>query len=498
MNPQEKHTDLINKLSSRKWRLENLYYIKDELGNKVLFKPNWAQQDFYGNIWYFNVILKARQLGFSTFILIYILDAILFNSSKEAGVIAHSLEDAKKLFQNKVKYAYDNLPPEIKAMVSATQDSAASLKFSNGSGISVGTSLRGGTLQYLHVSEYGKIAAKYPDKAKEIKTGALNTVHVGSQIFIESTAEGQGGEFYELTQRAQQLQDLGKELSPLDPKFHFYPWWQHKGYVLPQEQAVVSKDLNIYFDQIETEQNTIITPEQRAWYSKKAEAMGDDMKREFPSTPKESFETSVEGSYYNKEMALLRKEGHIVSVPWSAKVPVHTFWDLGIDDYMTITFMQHVGKEYHIIDYYENSGEGIQHYADYLQKLPYTYGEHYWPHDGDIRELGTGAERWKTANTMGIKPIRIVERAKSVGNDIQKVRNFLPECWFDDKKCDKLIKHLTNYRKEWNDRTGMWRDSPLHNDASHGADSFRTLAVGYREIIKKPKEPKVPVKWENW
>lgn len=491
-----KYDELISKLSNRWWRLNNLYYIQDAEGNKVKFTPNWAQRDFYSNIWYFNVILKARQLGFSTFILIYILDILLFNPNKSAGVIAQGLNEAQDLFKNKVKFAYDNLPEQIRQMVPAVQDSARSLKFANGSGITVGTSLRGGTFQYLHVSEYGKIASKYPDKAKEIKTGALNTVHLGQQIFIESTAEGQEGEFYELCQHSQGLREMKSELTAMDPKFHFYPWWKHPGYELEGASGAVNAELKAYFEHIESINKMILSDGQRAWYAKKKLSMGDDMLREFPSTPEESFETSIEGCYYNKEMAMIRKNGQVCSVPWIPKLLVDTWWDLGINDEMCITFFQRVGQENHIIDYYENSGEGFPHYAAMLKEKPYTYGEHLWPHDGDVRELGTGSERWKTAQSMGIKPIKIIDRSVNVSNDIEIVRNFLPTCWFDGIKCDKLIKHLGNYRREWNDRLGVWREKPRHDAASNGADSFRTGAVGFRE--KKPKSRDRLPRQQSW
>lgn len=493
---QSKYEELVRLLSDRKWRLENLYYIQDKEGRKVKFKPNSAQRKFYGSIWYINCILKARQLGLSTFILIYILDAILFNPNKAAGIIAQGLSEAGDLFKNKVKFAYDNLPDQIKQMVPAVQDSASSLTFKNGSSIKVGTSLRGGTFQYLHVSEYGKIAAKYPEKAREIKTGALNTVSVGQQIFIESTAEGQEGEFYELCKHAQELQQLGAELTPMDPRFHFFPWYEDVSYTLDYN-VPFGQDLIDYFIKVEQENGVTLTEGQKAWYAKKKLSMGDDMLREFPSTPEESFQTSVEGTYFNKEMAYLRKEGRITSVPWKPKIPVHTFWDIGISDDMCVVFMQKDGEDFKVIDYYENSGEGLQHYADHLKAKPYVYGDHYWPHDGVKRDQITANELWKTAQSMGIKPIRIVERTQNLAGDIQTTRNFLPQCYFDAIKCDKLIKHLSSYRKEWNDRLGVWRDSPRHDEASHGADAFRCLAVGFKERIKVEKQRHEPDDWSR-
>ena len=141
------------------WRLNHLYYIIDKSGNKELFKLNWTQEKLYKEMWYCNLILKARQLGISTFVSLLFLDRCLFNSNQHAGIIAHTREDAEQLFR-RVKFAYDSLPVEIKALRIANTDNARELQLSNGSTLRVGTSMRSSTLQYLHINEFGKICAK--------------------------------------------------------------------------------------------------------------------------------------------------------------------------------------------------------------------------------------------------------------------------------------------------------------------------------------------------
>ena len=192
------------------WRLNNLYYIKTKDGRNIKFKLNWAQTQLYRDTWYCNIILKARQLGISTYACILFLDSCLFNSNKAAGIVAQTREDAEHLFK-KIKHAYDFLPVDIKSSIVATVDSARELVFSNGSSIRVGTSLRGATLQYLHISEFGKICSQFPDKAEEIVTGSLNTVAPGQYIFIESTAEGTSGYFYEMCKKAQAMKENNEE-----------------------------------------------------------------------------------------------------------------------------------------------------------------------------------------------------------------------------------------------------------------------------------------------
>lgn len=475
--------ELRKLLSSQAWRLSNLYKIIDAHGNKVQFVPNKAQCDLYNNQHGFDVVLKARQLGMSTFLMIYALDEALFHENYAAGVIAHTREDSENLFKNKIKFAYDNLPEWLRVERGATSDSARKLEFSNGSSITVGTSLRGGTFQFLHISEYGKIAARYPDKAREIKTGALNTVHSGQKIFIESTAEGNAGEFYELCQRAIRLDQAGATLTELDPQLHFYPWFDDVKYEMKAEVSI-NQDMADYFKKVEVSEGIVFNAGQKAWYVKKAEQQGDDMKREFPSTAEEAFEQSMEGAIYQKEMALVRKAGGIGDYLHEPSKRVVTFWDLGKgSDYTSIWFFQHVGNEYRFIDYHESWNEGWEYYAKLLRGKPYVYGEHVLPWDGDLKVAGKEMTTIKQMLwELGVHPVRCVPKTKSVWLDIKNhCKPVLPKCRFDEKTCAAGIRALDNYRKEWDDKLGQWKDKPLHNEDSHANDAFRTFAVGFVE-----------------
>lgn len=484
MQEQAAFNDLSEKLSDQGWRLNNLYKIKDVDGNIIQFKMNFEQQHLFDNMHYFNVILKARQLGFTTFIDIYKLDACLFNSNHAAGIIADTRENAEAIFKNKVRFAYDNLPEWLKQKVTATSESARQLEFSNGSTITVGTSYRGGTLQKLHVSEYGKIAARYPEKALEIKTGALNTVHIGQQIFVESTAEGRQGEFWELCEIARKLKDAGKHLTPLDPKFFFYAWWQHPDYCLSDEDCAgvsVDSEMQMYFMKL-SEQGINLTAGQKSWYIKKEALQKDKMKREYPSTPEEAFEASLEGAYYTKQMELVRRNKQIGFIPHEPSKPVHTFWDIGQGrDEMAIWFFQHIGNQYRFIRYHESAGEGWEFYTNLLKSYNYSYGTHYWPHDGNKKIIAGAVQTSKQiAEGLGINPIKIIPRTNDVQADIMnKCRPVISRCFFDEAKCSVGITHLDAYRKEWDENMGQWKDSPRHDASSHCADAFRTFAVGY-------------------
>jgi hypothetical protein len=470
-----------NPLADPFWRLNNLYYIVDKRGKRTLFNLNWAQEELYRNMWYCNIILKARQLGISTFVCLLFLDRCLFNPDQSAGIIAHTLEDAQQMFR-RVKIAYDSLPQQIKSVISADNDTSQMLKFSNGSSLRVGTSLRSSTFQYLHVSEFGKICAKYPDKAQEIVTGSLNTVEAGQYIFIESTAEGRSGYFYDICKHAEIQKKNKTELSKLDFKFNFFPWWKEPSYRIGNTFPI-GDEMQKYFDHLRGLGITL-DEEQKAWYVAKEVMQKEDMRREFPSTPEESWEVSNEGLYYGKYLTIIRAEKRIGFITYDEEIPVHTAWDLGYNDSNAIWFFQIYKKEIRLIDYEEGSGEPLTHWLRVLKDKGYTYDKHIAPHDIMVHEYTSGMTRQAAARKMGFNfiPAQKVE----IIPGIDAVRNMLARCWFDEKKCEKGIKALDSYKKDWDDRNGCWRSNPLHNWASHGSDAMRTLATGLHLVEPKP------------
>jgi hypothetical protein len=213
------------------------------------------------------------------------------------------------------------------------------------------------------------------------------------------------------------------------------------------------------------------------------------MRQEFPSTIDEAFEQSVEGAYYANEMAAVRKEGRILRIPVLPSVPVDTFWDLGRNDKNAIWFMQEVQVQRRFIRYYENSGEHLSHYVAYMQRQPYIYGRIFVPHDADHLLLGqeyTVAQQLRTA--FPNVSVVVVPRIENVIDGINLVREAFPVCYFDEEGCADGIVCLDNYRKEWNEKLGVWRNHPRHDDASNGADAFRQYAQGWHPDVGGSKE----------
>jgi hypothetical protein len=484
--------------SDQWWRLNNLYYIINKAGKRQRFILNDSQKALYDDLWHRNVILKARQRGFTTFLDIFALDTCVFNPDYSAGIIAHNLDDAKKIFRTKVKYPYDSLPEGIKDLVSASNDRANELVFSNNSSISVSTSYRSGTLQFLHVSEFGKIAAKHPEKSTEIITGAFEAVPMSGIIVVESTAEGNGGDFYEIVQDARASEDAGKRLTPLDFKFVFEPWWANPEYVLDGD-VIITNDFAEYFSKVESEAGIKIAENQRRWYVTKESVLKDKMKREYPSSPDEAFDAAIEGAYYADLIKKARggDPKRLTRIPIEEGIEVDTFWDLGRNDKNSIWFMQHTGKEFRFVDYYENSGEGLKFYAKILkekkEKHELIYGKHYLPHDVNVTDLSSSSNksRKQILEDAGVKPIVVVPRIGDINEGIQMTRDVLPSCWFDKERCSVGIKCLENYRHEWDDKTGTFKSYPLHDWSSNGADAFRQFAQGYKSATEsKPLQYK--------
>jgi hypothetical protein len=348
--------------------------------------------------------------------------------------------------------------------------------------------MRGATLQYLHISEFGKLCAIRPERAREVVTGSLNTVHAGQFVAIESTAEGNEGYFFDFCQEAKKMQLQQKPLSKLDYKFHFFAWHEDPRNQIEGGVGGVHQ-LKDYFQELLVKHGINLSESQKAWYEAKWKTQGADMKREHPSTPEEAFEASIRGAYFATQFEKIYREKRITAVPYEPGIPVDTAWDLGMHDTTAIWFIQRHGNQTRIIDFYEKSGEGLAHYAEILRGKDYEYGNHYAPHDIEVKELGTGKSRKETAKLYGIN-FRVAPKLPKL-DQIEAARKLLASCWFDEDKCSPIspdskrrggIAALENYRKEWDEKRSTYRKTPLHNWASNAADAFQVLAV-----VHKPK-----------
>lgn len=453
------------------------------------FKPNDAQIKFLDRLWYRNIILKARQLGFTTLIAVLWLDHALFNANQNCGVIAQDLDTVYEIFSDKIKFAYDNLPTEIRERFPLETCNQSEMKFAhNGSKIRVATSFRGGTFQRLHISEFGKICAKYPDKAAEVITGSIPTVPSNGVLVIESTAEGREGYFYALVETAQKNYASRKKLTSKDYRFHFYAWWQEAKYRIDASDVVITAKDHEYFDEIEMKVSTSmnmecrIDPDQRAWYviTRDNDLTGDQAKmwQEYPSFPEEAFQVSTDGNYYAKEMLALRKRRGICQVE-ILDIPTFTYWDIGNSDGCAIWFHQMMNQQDRYIDYEEAHGEDLRYYAKIIAGKGYIYHTHFLPHDAAHQRLGD-FNKSTLEMLQELLPghnFEIVPRITQLQTGIQMTRKLLKNAWFDETRCKLGIQRLEGYKKKFSKQDNRFIDQPNKaNGCSEGADALRQHA----------------------
>lgn len=298
------------RLVDRVWRLNNLYTVINEEGELIKFKLRPSQMKLLQNMHYKNIILKARQLGFTTFICIFLLDYALFNKNKQIGIIAHTQSDAGVIFK-KVKTAWDNFPKPICDFLklNTNGDSKVEYEFTNGSIMRISTSLRSGTYQAVLVTEFGKICARFPEKADEIITGTLPAVPAKGLVFIESTAEGEEGHYYDMAQEAMEASRMKRVLTVKDYKFFFFPWYENPADVVTGD-VDIPPQVTEYLNKMERLQKVSLSKEQRNWYFITSKELRGKMKQENPSTPEEAFLVSG-NKLFDGEMVDAQRERYM-------------------------------------------------------------------------------------------------------------------------------------------------------------------------------------------
>ena len=249
-----------------------------------------------------------------------------------------------------------------------------------------------------------------------------------------------------------------------------------------------------WFCQLLTVKDTSIISEADIDAERQAGMSEDFIQQEFFC----SFTLGIEGSYYARYMSEAREEERVGNIPWDKQSRVYTSWDLGYGDSTAIVFYQIIGNEIHVIDYYENHGEGLPHYVGVLKDKPYIYGEHYAPHDIDSHAFSSGLSAREVASALGIKFITLPTLKLRLEDGIEAVRGIFPRIWLDESKCKQLIKCLENYRKEFDDRLETYKERPRHDKYSHGADAFRYLAIAVKMHIDAGKAGVSDAQSERW
>ncbi len=492
------------------------YYIQDKQWKVVPFEPNESQLELYNNLHYFNVIPKARQRWFSTAIEILGLNFCILNKSISAWVIAHNLEDAKKIFKTKIKFPRENLwwpdensieykiAQELKNTIKVVKDNESTLEFSNGSTIYVSTSFRSGTLQFLHISEFWKIAAKYPEKAKEILSWAMEAVWEWGYIFIESTAEWKN-DFYTLVKYWERLHLVWKKLNHLEPKLFFFPWWEAQEYKLDDPHLQLTWETVKYFQWLKRDHGIEVTKEQAKWWQVKKEKLKELMWREYPSYLDEAFEVIVMWAYFRKQLEQLQKDWRYCFAPYVSRYPVYMAWDLWMRDAKDLSFFQLIWWEIRLIKWWRWSDMSFTDlHNSVLTKLWFPIKKIFLPHDAVKRNENDGFSVKDTAIQLWYD-VEIIKRS-SLDGWINLVRDMLCEFVINNADCTQPVKiwwefvnftiidMLSAYKEEFDKTHWIWLGRPEHNDASHTWDNIRYMCQAV-QMIREDSNIKLQPAW---
>lgn len=517
----EQWQPIVELLKDRRWRINNLYAIEDKDGKKKKFKMNWAQELLFTNFHYLNYILKVRQLGVSTFCALLMLDTAIFKSHKTCGIIDKTDEDAKRKLA-KVSFAWDHLDdPDfedtfmvgkfLKEVVGIRLlvDNKKEMEWNNGSKIWAGVTMRGSSVNFLHVTELGYIASNHPNKAEEISAGSFNTVSPGNIIVVETTHEGgRFGVSYELCRSA--MANVGKQLTPMDWKFFFLPWHKEPEYRQPLmegEKLYVPGKLQEYFRMLQEDFGIKLEDDQKNWYVKKHATPGIDMARQYPSYAEEALQSLTDGSIYGSEMAQLRSQGRVKPLHADPYAQLMSFWDLGQSDYCCVWTMQFLAGEIQVLDYVSMEGATPAMIAGALVKQENFYRvsfkAHFVPHDANNRML-SGKTYVDLLRECGLVNIKVVPRTNDIWIGINHARSLLGRCYFNSKTCEVEAKSATGriipsglgclegYRKAPLGVAGTVREMPVHDHSSHGADAFRTMAEAHLKKMIEASSASIP------
>jgi len=472
------------------WRICNCYKILDREGVEVVFRPKPPQMVVLEEVFINGekriLVLKSRQVGFSTEFEIIGLDQAIYVPNLQMSIVDQSQTDASKKL-DKIKFAYEKLEDDLKHGKPLT-DSASEFSIGNGSKIYAGLRARGGTNQVGHVSEWGPISANDGKRAQEIKTGALPTIPISGMFFNESTFQGgRGGPFFEQIERAKDTVRTAK-----DCKLLFVPWWADSDCVLEGDAEMIDKETNDYLDKLEVSERVKLTGEQRVFYFATKREQGDDIFQEYPSTIEEALNAKVPGAIYINQITRAESEGRISDdITYREGFPCYSSWDLGGVENQRVIVFQIVGNNIDILEGMEGDieCETPSQWAAYLKSRPYRFGSHFLPHDGATSYRAQLAE-------AGLENVVCLDKPMRVWNNIDDAKDNFSRCRFNKTGCASLIESLKAYRSKLELDRITWMQVPVHNWASHYATAFGYIHQAIRDgrIIDRSAIPRQPMK----
>ncbi len=407
---------------------------------KIPYKPRELQAEMHTSVKRWNVLVMHRRFGKTVWAVNHLIKYALTCELPRPRVafVAPTFTQAKRIAWDYVKY-YASVIPGV-----SFNETELRVDFPNGGRLMLLSAENPDSLRgiYLDLCVFDEFGMQNPRVWGEVVRPALSD-RQGAAVFLGTPAGH--NHFFDLLQQAKSETENGSDQ------------WYHKTVKASESNLVKAEELEAAQAQM--------TPEQ---YEQEYEC---------------SFTAAIVGAYYAKLLVDADDTGRVTRVPYDPAYPVHTAWDLGINDSTAIWFAQVFrGGAVNIIDYYESSGVGLDHYADILKQKDYHYGDHLAPHDIEVRELGSGKSRLETAYSLGIR-FRVIPKMK-IADGVNAARLLIPKCYFDKDKCRDGLEMLRQYRQDWDDRRKVFRDHPRHDYTSHSADAFRYLAIGLENRAK--------------
>ena len=468
-------------LADPMWRLRNLYQCRLEgRGTGIPFVPRPEQELIFRHLVETPLvpayIVKSRRLGLSTGICTFQADRAVFESGWRGVLIDQDQQDATKKMVEIIRFAVDSLDPgflkhiifdkrndsELRLRVRGEDERKDSVIFAL-------TGHRGGDCNFLHVSEWGPIAATDAKRSGEIRAGALPAARLGRKVIETTWMGGKAGDLWELI----------KPVLERDPNaegvVYFFPW--HDDPLAVKTTGELTPETEEYFRDLTARlDGKSFSAEQQKWWTGKKLEQGMFMNREYPSTLEEAFRSPVEGAVFARRMDEARGEGRIRPFAWDRAELVHTFWDLGSMRNTRVSYVQFVGREIHVIDHDDGSLEMTPAArVAHMEKKGYYYGHHFMPHDAAAQEFG-GKNVQQQMNEAGLEGVRIIPRCREIWPGINKLHELLPRMVFHAEKCARLVAAAEQYHTRKSPVDGHLTDVIVQDWSTHDVDTLRMMA----------------------
>jgi hypothetical protein len=428
---------------------------------KIAYKPrNWAKNFLHKTVKRFIVLVIHRRGGKTTASLNHLNRDCFTHDKHRYAYIAPTYKQAKRIAWRMIKDITKDIPG-IKY-----NESELTVFYPNGTelfllGADDPDAIRGVGLNGVILDEYAQMS---PVVFNEIVTKCV--ADTLGYIIIIGTPKGKG-HFYKIFRMALKSDKWLGIFKTIDDSLK-----EEEGKTIDNLKVALEEDKDFVKEGVMSEAAFL-----QEWYL--------------------SWEAALEGAVYGSQIAIMRNEKRVTTVPYDESLPVFTVWDLGISkgNSMSIGFYQRPsGRELHLIDYYENVGFGLPHYAKIIKDKPYVYRMHYLPHDARNREKATEKTFEEEARKLfGQDRVYRIPNELSVEEGIEQGRKAFRRLWVDKNKGEQFIDTIGSYVYEFDEKRGVFRAKPVHNFASNCADMWRYTAIVEEEMINEViKEDELP------